>query len=118
VGDVDQLPSVGAGDVLRDIIASGGVPVTRLTAIFRQAAGSYIITNAHRINRGEMPLFPSSETQLQPDFFLFPGQRHGYGNMNEYFFWLRADQSSASSPIGEAGVIGYMAMTSFIACAV
>ncbi len=74
VGDVDQLPSVGAGDVLRDIIASGGVPVTRLTAIFRQAAGSYIITNAHRINRGEMPLFPSSETQLQPDFFLFPAE--------------------------------------------
>jgi len=69
VGDVDQLPSVGAGDVLRDVIASGVAPVTRLSAIFRQAAGSHIITNAHRINQGEMPLFPSDG-----DFFLFPGE--------------------------------------------
>ncbi len=69
VGDVDQLPSVGAGDVLRDIIASGIAPVTRLTAIFRQAAGSHIITNAHRINQGEMPVFPKDG-----DFFLFPAE--------------------------------------------
>lgn len=55
VGDTDQLPSVGAGNVLKDIIASGSVPVVRLTRIFRQALGSRIITNAHRINRGEMP---------------------------------------------------------------
>ncbi len=55
VGDTDQLPSVGAGNVLKDIIASGSVPVMRLTRIFRQAQGSRIITNAHRINRGEMP---------------------------------------------------------------
>lgn len=55
VGDVDQLPSVGAGNVLKDIIDSGTVPVVRLTRIFRQAMGSAIITNAHRINRGEMP---------------------------------------------------------------
>ncbi len=55
VGDVDQLPSVGAGNVLRDIIDSGVVPVVRLTRIFRQAQGSRIIMNAHRINRGEMP---------------------------------------------------------------
>ncbi len=74
VGDVDQLPSVGAGDVLRDIIASGSVPVTRLTRIFRQAAGSYIITNAHRINRGEMPVFPPAGTEPPPDFFLFPAE--------------------------------------------
>ena len=55
VGDVDQLPSVGPGQVLADIIASGAVPVVRLTEIFRQAATSQIITNAHRINRGLMP---------------------------------------------------------------
>ena len=55
VGDVDQLPSVGPGQVLVDIIASGVVPVVRLTEIFRQAATSQIITNAHRINRGLMP---------------------------------------------------------------
>lgn len=53
VGDTDQLPSVGAGDVLRDIIKSGQLPVIRLTEIFRQAAGSRIITNAHRINNGQ-----------------------------------------------------------------
>jgi len=55
VGDVDQLPSVGPGQVLADIINSGAVPVTRLTQVFRQAAGSLIIRNAHRINRGQMP---------------------------------------------------------------
>jgi exodeoxyribonuclease V alpha subunit len=70
VGDVDQLPSVGAGDVLRDVIKSGVAPVTRLTQIFRQAADSHIITNAHRINQGEMPLF---ERDSQ-DFFLFPAE--------------------------------------------
>src|SRR5207244_4034717 len=55
VGDVDQLPSVGPGQVLADIIASGAVPAVRLTEIFRQAATSRIITNAHRINQGLMP---------------------------------------------------------------
>jgi len=61
VGDADQLPSVGAGNVLRDLIGSGVVPVTRLKVIFRQAADSTIITNAHRINRGDMPLFPKNK---------------------------------------------------------
>ncbi len=55
VGDVDQLPSVGPGQVLADIIGSGAVPVVRLTEMFRQAAESRIIVNAHRINQGEMP---------------------------------------------------------------
>jgi exodeoxyribonuclease V alpha subunit len=55
VGDVDQLPSVGPGQVLADIIASGALPVVRLTEVFRQAAESRIITNAHRINQGLMP---------------------------------------------------------------
>src|SRR5215469_13403416 len=55
VGDVDQLPSVGPGQVLADIIASGAVPVVRLTEVFRQAAESQIIVNAHRINQGLMP---------------------------------------------------------------
>ncbi|AHI24018.1 recombinase RecD [Komagataeibacter xylinus] len=55
VGDVDQLPSVGPGQVLADIIGSGAVPVVRLTEVFRQAAQSRIITNAHRINNGRMP---------------------------------------------------------------
>src|SRR6201981_1644762 len=55
VGDVDQLPSVGPGTVLGDLIESSVVPVVRLTEVFRQAAGSHITTNAHRIRRGQMP---------------------------------------------------------------
>ena len=55
VGDVDQLPSVGPGTVLSDVIASGAVPVVRLTEIFRQAAESLIVVNAHRIHDGDMP---------------------------------------------------------------
>ena len=58
VGDVDQLPPVGPGSVLRDVIESGTIPVCRLTEVFRQAAQSRIVTNAHRVNQGLMPLFP------------------------------------------------------------
>lgn len=67
VGDVDQLPSVGAGDVLRDLIASEVPALLRLTQIFRQAADSLIIHNAHRINQG---LFPETNATAQ-DFFIF-----------------------------------------------
>ncbi len=71
VGDADQLPSVGAGNVLRDIIASGRVPVVRLTEIFRQAAESTIITNAHRVHHGEMPqLLPTSHWQTADCLFI------------------------------------------------
>ncbi len=55
VGDIDQLPSVGPGQVLADLIESGAVPVVRLTEVFRQAARSRIIVNAHRVNEGELP---------------------------------------------------------------
>ncbi|MDR3091320.1 MAG: ATP-dependent RecD-like DNA helicase [Clostridiales bacterium] len=68
VGDADQLPSVGAGNVLRDIIASGGVNVATLKTIFRQAAKSAIITNAHRINSGLPPLL----NEKDKDFFFIP----------------------------------------------
>ena len=61
VGDVDQLPSVGPGQVLADVIASRAVPVVRLTEVFRQAAQSRIITNAHRINAGQMPELTSPD---------------------------------------------------------
>ncbi|MBN1250467.1 MAG: ATP-dependent RecD-like DNA helicase [Anaerolineae bacterium] len=67
VGDADQLPSVGPGNVLHDMIQSGEVPVTRLETIFRQSKDSYIIVNAHRINHGEMPVF----SRRSSDFFLF-----------------------------------------------
>jgi exodeoxyribonuclease V alpha subunit len=68
VGDVDQLPAVGAGDVLRDLIDSGMIPVARLSVIFRQAADSQIITNAHLINQGKFPTL----SRESGDFFLFP----------------------------------------------
>ncbi len=91
VGDVDQLPSVGAGNVLEDLIAAiegagDGTPrtqdaavwssaaVVRLETIFRQAAGSYIVENAHRINRGQMPVLARAATEegaATADFFLF-----------------------------------------------
>ena len=58
VGDVDQLPSVGPGQILSDIIRFRAFPVARLTEVFRQAAESRIVVNAHRINRGEMPEWP------------------------------------------------------------
>ncbi|HCS74113.1 MAG TPA: ATP-dependent RecD-like DNA helicase [Clostridiales bacterium] len=66
VGDVDQLPSVGPGNVLRDIIQSNVIPVIQLTEIFRQAQESMIIVNAHRINQGDMPLLNLKEK----DFFI------------------------------------------------
>lgn len=66
VGDVDQLPSVGAGNVLSDIISSGTVKTIRLDTIFRQAAGSMIVQNAHLINKGEMPVCNKKDT----DFFF------------------------------------------------
>jgi exodeoxyribonuclease V alpha subunit len=66
VGDVDQLPSVGAGEALRDALESDAIPTVRLTHIFRQAQQSGVVTNAHRINAGQMP-----HTKELPDFFLF-----------------------------------------------
>lgn len=67
VGDVDQLPSVGAGEVLRDLLADGSpIPAVRLTRVFRQAQQSGVVTNAHRINAGQHPV-----TDGMKDFFLF-----------------------------------------------
>jgi exodeoxyribonuclease V alpha subunit len=69
VGDIDQLPSVGPGMVLRHLIESGVMPVVRLTEVFRQAAHSRIIVNAHRINEGKMPEFPAKDA-LSDFYFL------------------------------------------------
>ncbi len=70
VGDVDQLPSVGPGTVLRDLIDSGAVPVARLTQIFRQAAESLIVQNAHRINNGEFPRLIKPGEQSSDCYFI------------------------------------------------
>ena len=71
VGDINQLPSVGPGNVLKDLISSRSLPVTVLNEIFRQAAGSRIITNAHRINNGT---FPDLSNQSDSDFFYLDAE--------------------------------------------
>ena len=71
VGDIDQLPSVGPGSVLADIINSQTIPVVKLTEIFRQAANSQIIINAHRINQGLFPLAPIAENN---DFYFIKAE--------------------------------------------
>jgi exodeoxyribonuclease V alpha subunit len=70
IGDVDQLPSVGPGTVLRGIIDSGVAPVVYLTKIFRQAAHSQIVTTAHRIKNGEMP--EGNAKHADSDFYFLP----------------------------------------------
>ena len=71
VGDVDQLPSVGPGAVLKDIIDSGKVPVIRLDRIFRQADESMIVVNAHRVNAGKWPIMHTEAGNETPDFYFF-----------------------------------------------
>jgi exodeoxyribonuclease V alpha subunit len=70
VGDIDQLPSVGAGAVLTDVIDSNTATVIRLTEIFRQAAASKIVTSAHRINSGELPILDAPRSDTDDFFFI------------------------------------------------
>ncbi len=70
VGDADQLPSVGPGRVLEDLIACGTIPVARLTQVFRQAAESLIVQNAHRINRGEFPRLVTPGSEKSDCYFI------------------------------------------------
>lgn len=72
VGDIDQLPSVGPGQVLADVIGSGAIPVVRLTEVFRQAAQSKIITSAHRINQGLLP--DLTKPDGESDFYFVPAE--------------------------------------------
>ncbi len=83
VGDADQLPSVGPGNVLRDLIASRTVPVARLEKIFRQARESLIVVNAHRVNRGEMPLL------------------RGDSELTDFYFVARDDPAAAAEMVIE-----------------
>src|SRR5438094_892341 len=72
VGDIDQLPSVGPGQVLADVISSGALAVVRLTEVFRQAAQSRIISNAHCINQGFLPDLAAPE--YDSDFYFVPAE--------------------------------------------
>jgi len=91
VGDVDQLPSVGPGRVLADLIDSGVLPVVRLSTIFRQARRSLIVINAHRVNKGEMPVLDARrESTAGPD----RGQPNG-----DFFFIPRSDPERALETI-------------------
>jgi exodeoxyribonuclease V alpha subunit len=104
VGDVDQLPSVGPGNALRDIIESGVVPVVRLTEVFRQAAESQIVTTAHRIKKGEMPEKQSSE--IESDFY-FLGQTEA-GEIQDLVVELvsqRIPQKFGLDPIADVQVL-------------
>ncbi len=112
VGDADQLPSVGAGNVLGDLIESGVVPLVRLTEIFRQAQESMIVVNAHRINSGEMPLsngkasdffferIDGADKIAQAVLALVSKRLPGYLGVDP----LRAIQVMAPMKKGEAGV--------------
>lgn len=120
VGDADQLPSVGAGNVLGDILQSGVIPSVRLTEIFRQEGESRIVVNAHRVNQGKMPLLNEKQT----DFF-FERQEHfnqaaqsivalatrrlpgflGYGEQERLNLAMRNIQVLAPAKKGECGVI-------------
>ena len=118
VGDADQLPSVGAGNVLRDLIASGTVRVVRLTEIFRQAGESQIVVNAHRINRGEYPVIRTKQTDSFLEHRDTPAQAGesvvalvktrlpGYMKLDS----LRDIQVMAPMKRGEGGVFSLNAM--------
>jgi len=117
VGDVDQLPSVGPGCVLRDIIDSGKVPVCRLTEVFRQAARSAIVTNAHRVNQGQMPIFPRDKVESPDwtDFYFVPVEdpekavemvrRMVCEHLPQKFGFDRVDDIQVLSPM-QRGVLG------------
>jgi len=117
VGDVDQLPSVGPGCVLRDIIDSKTVPVCRLTEVFRQAARSAIVTNAHRVNQGWMPTFPREKVEspgrtdfyfvevAAPDKALDMVRRMVCEHIPEKFGFNRVDEIQVLSPM-QRGVLG------------
>ncbi len=79
VGDIDQLPSVGPGNVLGDLIASGSIPVVKLTEVFRQAAASQIISNAHRINQGLFPQLERVSNQPKSDCLWLDIQEPEHG---------------------------------------
>lgn len=112
VGDIDQLPSVGPGNVLKDFIASGCIPVIQLKQIFRQAAGSRIVTNAHQINAGELPdiqAIPKSDFQFiyaeEPEKILEEIVQLISTTLPRAFHFHKFDEIQVLSPM-KKGLIG------------
>ena len=108
VGDVDQLPSVGAGNVLADIVNSGVVPVVRLEHIFRQGAGSAIVTNAHRINQGE---FPQTGREIADFFFFIEDDTEKCGELVVDLVAERISRKFGFDPIKDIQVLAPMHRT-------
>ncbi len=110
VGDANQLPSVGAGNVLKDILDSGRVPSVSLKKIFRQAEGSQIVVNAHRINAGEFPdIRPRKDFETQTDFFFI--ERDEPEKVLETLVWLARERIPSRfglDPVEEIQVISPM----------
>jgi exodeoxyribonuclease V alpha subunit len=107
VGDADQLPSVGPGMVLSDLIESGVAPTVRLTAIFRQAAASRIITNAHRINEGRMPELPD-KAQDSDFYFVERDTPEAIQSMLVRLAKERVPEKFRCDPIGDIQVLSPM----------
>ena len=102
IGDADQLPSVGAGNVLHDLLSSGKFSTVRLTEIFRQAMESRIVTNAHAINRGEMPCLDDKDNDF---FFLQRGNDQAIAETVAQLCAVRLPRSYGELAIGGVQVI-------------
>jgi len=107
IGDVDQLPSVGPGAVLSDIIASKKVPTAFLTEIFRQATSSHIVLNAHRINQGEM-LLTADKNQLNDFYFINSDSPSSIGNTVVELVSERIPQRFGFDPLRDIQVLSPM----------
>lgn len=101
VGDNDQLPAVGAGSVLKDLIASGVAPTVELTTIFRQAAESLIVTNAHRIVGGDLPELDTTNR----DFFFLPCEKEKGAELVASLVCRRLPKSYGYDPLSDIQVL-------------
>jgi exodeoxyribonuclease V alpha subunit len=108
VGDVNQLPSVGAGNVLKDIIASGAVPVVELSEIFRQARESSIIVNAHLINQGQFPRLTPRQDKLDDFFFMQEEDPEKVLEKIKYIVMQRIPKRFHLDPVSQVQVISPM----------
>jgi len=105
VGDVDQLPPVGPGDVLRDIIESGVATVARLEEVFRQARRSMIIVNAHRVNHGEMPLMRPMPEMLQDFYHIQANDTESIPGIIEKLITERIPKKFGINPMDDVQVL-------------